>query len=81
MTQRGYNHTNSESETNDPVSLISRWHFKKGSMRGQSSGAAIKFTRSTLAARGSLVWTYTQLGKPCCGRRPTYKVGEDGHRC
>ena len=21
------------------------------------------------------------LGKPCCGRRPTYKVKEDGHRC
>ena len=21
------------------------------------------------------------LGKPCCGRRPTYKVEEDGHRC
>ena len=21
------------------------------------------------------------LGKPCCGRRPTYKVEEDGHGC
>ena len=21
------------------------------------------------------------LGMPCCGRRPTYKVEEDGHRC
>ena len=21
------------------------------------------------------------LGKPCCGRRPTYKVEEDGHEC
>ena len=21
------------------------------------------------------------VGKPCCGRRPTYKVEEDGHGC
>ena len=21
------------------------------------------------------------LGTPCCGRRPAYKVEEDGHRC
>ena len=21
------------------------------------------------------------LGTPCCGRRPTYKVEEDGHGC
>ena len=21
------------------------------------------------------------LGKPCCGRRPTYKEEEDGHGC
>ena len=21
------------------------------------------------------------LGKPCCGRRPTYKTEKDGHRC
>ena len=21
------------------------------------------------------------LGMPCCGRRPTYKVEEDGHGC
>ena len=30
---------------------------------------------------GSLVQTYTPLIKPCCGRHPTYKVGEDEHRC
>ena len=30
---------------------------------------------------GSRVQTYTPLVKPCCGRRPTYKVEEDGHRC
>ena len=23
----------------------------------------------------------TPLGKPCCGRHPTYKVEEDGHGC
>ena len=27
----------------------------------------------------SRVWTYAPLGKPCCGRHPTYKVEEDGH--
>ena len=25
--------------------------------------------------------TYALLVKPCCGRRPTYKVEEDGHGC
>ena len=29
---------------------------------------------------GSLVQTYILLGKPPCGRRPTYKVEEDGPR-
>ena len=29
----------------------------------------------------SRVLTYTSLGKPCCGRHPTYKVVEDGHGC
>ena len=29
----------------------------------------------------SRVWTYTSLGKPCCGRCPTHKVEEDGHGC
>ena len=27
------------------------------------------------------VWTYTLLIKPCCGRRSTYKIEEDGHGC
>ena len=35
--------------------------------------------------RGSPVWILgvdmAPLGKPCCGRRPTYKVEEDGHGC
>src|SRR3712207_8734908 len=30
---------------------------------------------------GFWVWTYAPLVKPCCGRRPTYKVEEDGHGC
>ena len=30
---------------------------------------------------GSGVQTYPLLVKPCCGRRPTYKVEEDGHGC
>ena len=30
---------------------------------------------------GSQVRTYALLVEPCCGRRPTYKVEEDGHGC
>ena len=49
---------------------------------GQPGGAAIKFTCSDLAAQGSPVWVpVADLHKPCCGRRPTYKVEEDGHVC
>ena len=37
-----------------------------------------------LAARGSPVRILgvdmAPFGTPCCGRRPTYKVEEDGHR-
>ena len=55
------------------------------SFRGQHSGAAVKCSRSTLVARGSPVWIpgaeMALLGKPHCGRRPTYKVEEDGHGC
>ena len=57
----------------------------KGERRGQPGGAVVKFARSTLAARGSLVQIpgtdMALLGKPCCGRRPTYKVEENGHGC
>ena len=47
--------------------------------------AAVKFAHSALVAWVSLVRTLgvdmAPLGKPCCGRRPTYKVEEDGHGC
>ena len=51
-------------------------------LRGWPGGAAVKFARSTLAAQGSLDWiSGVDLVKPCCGRRPIYKVEEDGHGC
>ena len=52
---------------------------------GWPGGAAVKFTHSALAAQGSPVRIpdvdTAPLGKPCCGRRPTYKLEEDGHGC
>ena len=55
----------------------------KASIRDWPSGAAVKFTHSALAARGSLVRipgaTHAPLLKPHCGRRPTYRIEEDGH--
>ena len=48
-------------------------------------GAAVKFAHSALAAHGPLVRipgaAMALLIKPRCGRRPTYKVEEDGHGC
>ena len=58
---------------------------KDGDGWGWPGGAAVKFARSTSAAPGSLFQIpggdMAPLGKPCCGRRPTYKVEEDGHGC
>ena len=52
---------------------------------GWPGGAPVKFARSALAAHGSLVQIpgadMAPLGIPCCRRRPTYKVEEDGHGC
>ena len=52
---------------------------------GQPSGSAVKCTRSALASRGLPVRIpgadMALLGKPRCGRRPTYKVEEDGQGC
>ena len=56
-----------------------------GLFRGPPGGTAVKFARSASAAPGSSVWIpgadMVLLGTPCCGRRPTYKVEEDGHGC
>ena len=50
---------------------------------GRASGAVVKFACSASVVRGSLVGimgaNVAPLGTPCCGRRPTYKVKEDGH--
>ena len=59
--------------------------LKKKGTWGGAGGAEAKFAGSALAARvpgaGARVWTYAPFIKPCCGRRPTCKVEEDGHRC
>ena len=59
--------------------------LRKVDRGGWSSGAAVKCARSASAAWGSPVRVpgagMGQCGKPCCGRRPTYKVEEDGHGC
>ena len=58
--------------------------YKNLNSRGWPGGAAVKFAHFTSVAQGSLVRIpgvdMALLGKPCCGRRPTYKVEEDGHR-
>ena len=45
----------------------------------------VKCARSSLVAWSSPVQIpgvdMALLGKPCCGRHPTYKVEEDGYRC
>ena len=52
---------------------------------GRPGGAVVKFACSALAAWGLPVRILgvdmAPLGTPCCGRCPTYKVEEDGHRC
>ena len=52
---------------------------------GQPGDAVVKCARSALAARGLPVRIrgadMALLGKPCYGRRPTYKGEEDGRGC
>ena len=52
---------------------------------GQVAQQLVKCTHSASAAQGSPVRILgadmAPLGTPCCGRRPTYKVEEDGHGC
>ena len=59
--------------------------FYQEVVRGLPSGAAVKCTRSALATWGLPVQIpgadTALLGTSCCGRRPTYKVEEDGHGC
>ena len=54
-------------------------------LRGWPGGTVVKNAHSASAAWGFQVQIpgadMTPLGKPCCGRHPTYKVEEDGHRC
>ncbi len=58
---------------------------QKTELGGRHRGEAVKCENSTSAAQGSLVQIpgadMTLLGKPCCGRHPTYKVEEGGHGC
>ena len=53
--------------------------------QGRPRGAEVKCARFSLAPQGSPVQILgvdrAPLGKPCCGRCPTYKVEEDGHGC
>ena len=55
------------------------------SIWGWPGDTAVKCACSALVARGSPVWILgadmALLVRPCCGRRPTYKVEEDGHGC
>ena len=52
---------------------------------GWHGGTAVKCTRSASAACDSPVQIpgpdMAPVGMPCCGRRPIYKVEEDGHGC
>ena len=68
-----------------PKQKLKKRNFLKMCVGGQPSGAAVKFARTASAAQGSPVQIpgadMAPLGKPCCGRRPTYKAEEDGHGC
>ena len=80
-----------DNDTRDEASIeYGRWKQRERRLiqeifRGRPGGAAVKFARSTLAAQRLPVRVpgedMAPLGKPCCGRHPTYKVEEDGYGC
>ena len=57
---------------------------KKKKKWGRPGGTTVKCAHSALEAWGSPTRIpgvdMALLDKPCCGRHPTYKVEEDGHR-
>ena len=66
-------------------SILEIYKVTKCNSWGWPLSTTVKWARSALAAQGSPVWILgvdmAPLGKPCCGRHPTYKVEEDGHGC
>ena len=79
-TQDIWNYTYGREEAKD-----SGWSNGRTEKRCQPSGAVVKYARSTSAAWGLQVRILgvdmAPLGKPCCGRHPTYKIEEDGQGC
>ena len=65
--------------------LSGSWPSIKMLFKGQPSEATVKFAHSISVARDWQVLILgagmAPLGKPCCGRHPTYKGEEDGHGC
>ena len=81
----GIEETVSQKETGDVYPGSLNKNFSKEKQRGPPSGVAVSshilLQRPGVCRFGSQVWIYALLVKPCFGRRPTYKVEEDGHRC
>ena len=69
----------------DSMYVFSKMFIQKDSCWSWPCGTAVKCARSASAACGSPVLIpgvdMAPLDKPCCGRRPTYKVEEDRDGC